>query len=201
MSNGVWFDLFPMILAHLSPRKRARWRLVCKRMCALISAGEVARKFWGKDYKEFRRDIVQLRDGYRQLFLNETWSPTMFYKILAMMQDILFRRKQDCRIEILKDHGFEGGGCPMIITNLFNQCSEFVVGLVEGLFTLNDFTNNVSIPYYREFLRSKYGLQMLREKHVTLTILGSAYDFKTCFSVRRFFDNENALQRFRNGLF
>jgi hypothetical protein len=194
---GVWLDLFPMILAHLSPRKRAQCRLLCKQICALISAGTVAQKFWGKDYLEFRRDIITSgRDDVKQLFLNGTWSIEMFYKIQDMLRARHSARK---KIMILKQFGFdyqEGIGCVMTIVHLFCQCPEFTVGLVERLFTLDDFTNDVSVPYYREFLKSKYGLQMIREKHITLKFLESS-EFKDRGLVTEFFNNPKSLYRFR----
>lgn len=59
----------------------------------------------------------------------------------------------------------------MIIANLFQQRQEFTVGLVEGLFTLDDFTNDISIVYYSVFFQSKYGLQALRDGWFTLESL------------------------------
>lgn len=172
----VWFDIFPNILAHLMPRDCARMRLLNKKMCALISAGPFAQKYWGKDYLDFRHDICSVDISKRKLFLNGTWSAEMFYKILNMIRD---SRNGEDKIVLL-----------------FFQCPNFSIGLVERLFTLNDINANISILWYRELLNSKYGMKLLRKKYIRLDILLYFLDH---YEVRQFFNDHNTFNDFKNG--
>lgn len=190
----VWFDIFPNILAYLPPPKVAQMRLVNKKMCALISAGPFAQKYWGKDYLDFRRDICSVDISKRKLFLNGTWSGEMFYKILNMIRD---SRNGEDKIVVLKRHGFDCQvGSVQWIVLLFFQCPNFSIGLVEGLFTLNDINANISILWYRELLNSKYGMKLLRKKYIRLDIL---LFFLNHYDVRQFFNDENTFNDFKTG--
>lgn len=221
-----WFDIFPMILAHFSPRKRAEWRLLCKRMCALISAGIVARKFWGKDYLEFLKMINTWKPEHQELFANGTWTIKMMNQVQRMIyigknqlenppykgfcSEAAFLNSVDSVSNLLRKNNFYIEDRLKLKLKTLHTISNndiyhlyvgtddhFMIGLIEGLFTLSDFqTKKIYITTYREFLKSEYGLQLLREKLMVLDDLGHFVDD---YYVEYFFNDPISVIGLRDG--
>jgi hypothetical protein len=119
-----------------------------------------------------------MRRHHKLLFANGTWTPTMLDQVSKLVY-IPKPSKWYKTCNLLESEGFYKKGGHDIsdkdIHTLFKSES-FIVGLIEGLFTLDDFDTVYNpVIFYVTLFDSHYGLEMLREKLITLDMLSSIY--------------------------
>lgn len=217
MDSGVFRDLIPQILARLSPRDRAKCRLLCKQWCALISAGVIAQRFWGySTYQEFLMMMIRgIRDIYKKWIAEGTWSIEQARVIIIVLYDYVPSLEMYKKYGIVKEHEdswFEESFCylpPFLVCGIVeNLCTfeDFITGnnkdlmilLFENHIILNLLRKGYSLHYFRALEPDK---QMVRAYQNLFTLANAEeileYCLKNSYNIPKEFANQKLMHVMR----
>jgi hypothetical protein len=136
MSSGVTlpFDILAIIFAHLRPPEVARLRLLNKDICARISAGPYAQKFWHYPRYEIFVEVItnyHLPDSYRQSLAKGYWTIDQLQQVQRICVGGVYIEHAR-----LVEEGFINN--PELLS--FPFCMNMVFALVEKLCTVEMIT-------------------------------------------------------------
>jgi hypothetical protein len=159
MSSGVTlpFDILAIIFAHLRPPEVARLRLLNKDICARISAGPYAQKFWHYPRYEIFVEVItnyHLPDSYRQSLAKGYWTIDQLQQVKRICYGGVIYWGLCCEKIIIDPEG---------ALEFFPFCENMVFALVEKLCTVEMMTRGNPKIMEIIFSFNDVMLELLRE--------------------------------------